>query len=69
MDKRTGNDVPEELRDHGLFIGFAPIENPEIVIAVIVENGGGGRVAASPVAEKVFSKFMEIGDIKIVQSN
>ena len=69
MDKRTGNDVPEKLRDHGLFIGFAPIENPEIVIAVIVENGGGGRVAASPVAEKVFSKFMEIGDIKIVQSN
>ena len=60
MDKRSGDDVPEELRDHGLFIGFAPINNPEIVIAVLVENGGGGRVAAAPVAEKMFSKFQEI---------
>ena len=61
MDKRSGDDVPEELRDHGRCIGCAPINNPEIVIAVIVENGGGGRVAAAPVAEKIFSKFLEIG--------
>ena len=69
MDKRSGDDVPEELRDHGLFIGFAPINNPEIVIAVLVENGGGGRVAAAPVAEKMFSKFQEIRGKKVVPSN
>ena len=69
MDKRSGDDVPEELRDHGLFIGFAPIKNPEIVIAVLVENGGGGRVAAAPVAEKMFSKFQEIRGKKVVASN
>ncbi len=69
MDKRSGDDMPEELRDHGLFIGFAPINNPEIVVAVIVENGGGGRVAAAPVAEKMFSKFLELGGIKVAQSN
>ena len=69
MDKRSGDDVPEELRDHGLFIGFAPINNPEIVIAVLVENGGGGRVAAAPVAEKMFSKFQEIRGKKVVASN
>ena len=69
MDKRSGDDVPEELRDHGLFIGFAPINNPEIVIAVIVENGGGGRVAAAPVAERMFNKFLEIGGRKVVESN
>jgi len=69
MDKRSGDDVPEELRDHGLFIGFAPINNPEIVIAVIVENGGGGRVAAAPVAERMFSKFLEIGGREVDQSN
>ena len=69
MDKRSGDDVPEELRDHGLFIGFAPINNPEIVIAVIVENGGGGRVAAAPVAERMFSKFLEIRGRKVDQSN
>ena len=69
MDKRSGDDVPEELRDHGLFVGFAPINNPEIVIAVLVENGGGGRVAAAPVAEKMFSKFQEIRGKKVVASN
>ena len=69
MDKRSGDDVPEELRDHGLFIGFAPINNPEIVIAVIVENGGGGRVAAAPVAERMFNKFLEIGGRKVAESN
>ena len=69
MDKRSGDDVPEELRDHGLFIGFAPINNPEIVIAVLVENGGGGRVAAAPVAEKMFSKFQEIRGKKVVASD
>ena len=69
MDKRSGDDVPEELRDHGLFIGFDPINNPEIVIAVLVENGGGGRVAAAPVAERMFSKFLEIGGRKVVESN
>ena len=69
MDKRSGDDVPEALRDHGLFIGFAPINNPEIVIAVIVENGGGGRVAAAPVAERMFNKFLEIGGRKVAESN
>ena len=69
MDKRSGDDVPEELRDHGLFIGFAPINNPEVVIAVIVENGGGGRVAAAPVAERMFNKFLEIGGRKVAESN
>ncbi len=69
MDKRSGDDVPEELRDHGLFIGFAPINKPEIVVAVIVENGGGGRVAAAPVAERMFSKFLEIGGRELDESN
>ena len=69
MDKRSGNDVPEELKDHGLFIGFAPINDPEIVIAVIVENGGGGRVAAAPVAKQMFNKFRELGGKKVVESN
>ena len=43
-----------------------PHNNPEIVIAVLVENGGGGRVAAAPVAENVFSKFLEIRGKKLL---
>ncbi|MDE1461861.1 penicillin-binding protein 2 [Spartinivicinus poritis] len=44
--------------DHGLFIAFAPIENPQIAIAVIVENGGGGSSAAAPVARKVLDAYL-----------
>ncbi len=38
------------LRDHALFISFAPAENPEIAVAVVVEHGGGGGEAAAPIA-------------------
>jgi penicillin-binding protein 2 len=49
--------VAEALRDHGLFIAFAPVEHPEIAIAVVVENGGGGARAAAPVARKVLDAY------------
>ncbi|MGI8738743.1 MAG: penicillin-binding protein 2 [Gammaproteobacteria bacterium] len=45
--------VAAELRDHALFIAFAPAEAPRIAIAVIVENGGGGGRVAAPIARKV----------------
>ncbi len=43
----------EKLRDHALFTGFAPIEDPEIAIAIIVENAGSGSSKAAPLARKV----------------
>jgi penicillin-binding protein 2 len=49
--------VDERLRDHGLFVAFAPVENPEIAIAVVVENGGGGARAAAPVARAALDAF------------
>lgn len=45
-------------RDHGLFIGFAPIENPKIAVAVIVENGGSGSKSAAPIARKVMDSYL-----------
>lgn len=51
--------VDERLRDHGLFIAFAPAENPVISLAVVVENGGGGASAAAPVARAVLDAFFE----------
>ncbi|MFT6100669.1 MAG: penicillin-binding protein 2 [Arenicella sp.] len=47
-------------KDHALFISFAPVEQPKIAIAVIVENGGSGSGAAAPVARKV-SDFYLLG--------
>ncbi|MFT5720695.1 MAG: penicillin-binding protein 2 [Motiliproteus sp.] len=50
--------LKEKYLDHGLFIGFAPIDNPQIVIAVVVENGGGGSSAAAPVAREVLDSYL-----------
>ena len=55
-------EIAEEFQDHALFIGFAPVEAPRIVIAIIVENGGGGSKVAAPIARKMFDDFMKKKD-------
>jgi penicillin-binding protein 2 len=45
--------VPERLRDHALFISFAPVDHPQVAVAVIIENGGHGSSAAAPIARKL----------------
>ena len=47
-------------RDHAWFVSYAPVEKPQIAIAVLVEHGGHGGEAAAPMAKKVFEKFMEL---------
>ena len=50
-------DVEERLRDHALFIAFAPADDPEIAVAVVVENGGHGGSAAGPIARAVMDRY------------
>lgn len=50
--------VEERLRDHALFIAYAPTTDPELAIAVIVENGGNGGSVAAPIARRVFDAHM-----------
>ena len=52
-------DVPDHLRDHALFIAFAPVTNPGIALAVVVEHGGSGGRTAAPVARKVLDYYMK----------
>ena len=59
IEKTRGENVPENFKDHGLFIGFAPPDNPKIALAIIVENGISGRTAAAPVAKKILDVFLE----------
>jgi len=56
-EKYDAETVEERLRDHGLFIAFAPVEDPVIALAVVVENGGGGASAAAPVDRTVLDAF------------
>jgi penicillin-binding protein 2 len=53
-----GHAIAEHLRDHALFIAFAPAEQPKIALALIVENGGWGAEAAGPIARKVLDYYL-----------
>jgi penicillin-binding protein 2 len=50
--------IAKKLRDHALFLAFAPVDEPRIAIAVIVENGGHGGSAAAPIARKVMDAYL-----------
>jgi penicillin-binding protein 2 len=51
-------ELAERMRDHALFVAFAPVEEPRIAVAVIVENGGSGSGVAGPVARKVLDTYL-----------
>jgi penicillin-binding protein 2 len=50
--------VAERLRDHALFVAFAPAEAPRLAVAVVVENGGHGSSVAAPVARAIFDAWL-----------
>ena len=52
------DEIPSHLRDHGLFLAFAPAERPRIAVAVVVENGGSGSSSAAPVARRVMDHYL-----------
>jgi len=52
------DELEERLKDHALFMSFAPADNPKIAIAVVVENGGHGGSVAAPIAGKVIEAYL-----------
>jgi len=55
---KTGTSQNPHGDDHSVFIAFAPKENPQIAIAVFVENGGFGSTYAAPIASLVVEKYL-----------
>lgn len=53
------NEIEENQRDHALFISFAPFENPQIAVAVIIENGVSGSSVAAPIAKTIMDEFLK----------
>jgi penicillin-binding protein 2 len=58
MGEEDESDTPKELRDHAVFIAFAPADHPRIAVAVLVEHGGGGGAVAAPVARQVMDAYL-----------
>ena len=57
-EKYDEKKIDERLRDHSLFIAFAPLNSPRIAVAVIVENGGFGARTAAPIARTLLDYFL-----------
>lgn len=57
-ERYKAESIAERHRDHALFVGFAPANNPQIALAVIVENGGGGGSTAAPMAREIFDAYL-----------
>ncbi|MCH8496165.1 MAG: penicillin-binding protein 2 [Balneolales bacterium] len=55
---KTGTAQNPHGRDHGWFIAYAPYDNPQIAIAVIIENGGFGSISAAPIASLVIEQYI-----------
>ena len=56
---KTGTAENSHGRDHGLFVAYGPVDDPELVVVCIVEQGGFGSVAAGPIVYKVFEEFFQ----------
>jgi len=57
-------DIPYQDRDHSVFIGFAPYENPRYAISVLIEHGGSGAAEAAPLAKKVIKLVIDRHELR-----
>ena len=48
-------EIEDKFKDHSVFVGYAPIEDPKYIVSVIIENGGSGSAVAAPIAHKVLN--------------
>ena len=60
-EEYKAEEVTERLRDHALFIAFAPLDDPQIAVAVVVENGSSGSRIAAPIARSVMDEYLGFG--------
>lgn len=68
QERQTGiikqEDQPWKYRNHALFVGYAPHNNPRYAVAVLVEHGGGGSTVAAPIASKLLKEALMLEEEK-----
>jgi penicillin-binding protein 2 len=57
-ERYDAKELEKRLRDHALFIAFAPADDPKIAVAVIVEHGGAGSSVAAPIARRIMDSYL-----------
>ena len=59
------DEIDERLRDHALFISFAPFDDPKIAVAVVIENGSSGSRIAAPIARVIMDQYLLGGSVAL----
>ncbi|PKF51830.1 penicillin-binding protein 2 [Enterovibrio nigricans] len=57
-EEYNADEVAEHLRDHALYTGFAPFDNPKVVVSMVLENAGGGSSNGAPIARRIFDHVL-----------
>ncbi|NVJ70980.1 MAG: penicillin-binding protein 2 [Alphaproteobacteria bacterium] len=57
---RDNDELPWASRDHALFIGYAPVEDPQVAVSILVQHGGGGSSTAAPLARAIMDKALDL---------
>ncbi|MCG9684345.1 penicillin-binding protein 2 [Vibrio sp. Isolate23] len=57
-EEYNADEIAEHLRDHALFTGFAPLEDPKLIVTLVLENAGGGSSQGGPVARRIFDHVL-----------
>ena len=57
-DERDDENIPDHLKDHSLYVAFAPKDDPQIVVATVVENVGSGSKFAAPISNKIINFYL-----------
>ncbi|MBM5283566.1 penicillin-binding protein 2 [Vibrio parahaemolyticus] len=57
-EEYNADEIAEHLRDHALFTGFAPFDDPKVIVTLVLENAGGGSSNGGPMARKIFDRVV-----------
>ncbi|PCE69139.1 penicillin-binding protein 2 [Salinivibrio sp. YCSC6] len=57
-EEYNADEIAEHLRDHALYIGFAPFEHPKVAVSMVLENAGGGSSNGAPIARRIFDHIL-----------
>ncbi len=65
---KSQEELPWKYRDHAMFAGFTPVNNPKYAVAVVVEHGGGGAKKAAPIASKILQEALRLDKLDALQN-
>ncbi len=57
-EEYDADEIPEHLRDHALYTGYAPFDDPKLIVTVVLENAGGGSSNGAPVVRRIFDHVL-----------